>query len=175
MQVDSAAAQAIHPNNVKRVIRALEYFHQTGERISEHNEEEAAKTSPYNYIYFVLNNDRAVLYDRIDKRVDAMFDAGLVEEVTALRDKGYSRNLVSMQGIGYKEFVPYFNGDCTLDEAVTQLKTNTRRFAKRQLTWFRRQIEGLWIDMSRTDGAGALAQTMTYLKERGVLQTNNNS
>ena len=85
MQVDSAAAQAIHPNNVKRVIRALEYFHQTGERISEHNEEEAAKTSPYNYIYFVLNNDRAVLYDRIDKRVDAMFDAGLVEEVTALR------------------------------------------------------------------------------------------
>ena len=102
MQVDSAAAQAIHPNNVKRVIRALEYFHQTGERISEHNEEEAAKTSPYNYIYFVLNNDRAVLYDRIDKRVDAMFDAGLVEEVTALRDKGYSRNLVSMQGIGYK-------------------------------------------------------------------------
>ena len=83
--------------------------------------------------------------------------------------------LLTMEGIGYKEFVPYFNGDCTLDEAVTQLKTNTRRFAKRQLTWFRRQIEGRWIDMSKTDGAGALAQTMTYLKERGVLQTNNNS
>ena len=117
MQVDSAAAQAIHPNNVKRVIRALEYFHQTGERISEHNEEEAAKTSPYNYIYFVLNNDRAVLYDRIDKRVDAMFDAGLVEEVTTLRDKGYSRNLVSMQGIGYKEIYASLDGEYDLDRA----------------------------------------------------------
>lgn len=104
-----------------------------------------------------------------------MMQQGLLAEVKGLLDRGYSPKLVSMQGIGYKEFVPYFNGDCTLDEAVTQLKTNTRRFAKRQLTWFRRQIEGLWIDMSRTDGAGALAQTMTYLKERGVLQTNNNS
>ena len=121
MQVDSAAAQAIHPNNVKRVIRALEYFHQTGERISEHNEEEAAKTSPYNYIYFVLNNDRAVLYDRIDKRVDAMFDAGLVEEVTALRDKGYSRNLVSMQGIGYKEIYSSLDGEYDLDLSLIHI------------------------------------------------------
>lgn len=149
MQVDSAAAQAIHPNNVKRVIRALEYFHQTGERISEHNEEEAAKTSPYNYIYFVLNNDRAVLYDRIDKRVDAMFDAGLVEEVTALRDKGYSRNLVSMQGIGYKEIYASLDGEYDLDRARYIIKRDTRHFAKRQLTWFRREKDVRWLDLDQ--------------------------
>ena len=152
MQVDSAAAQAIHPNNVKRVIRALEYFHQTGERISEHNEEEAAKTSPYNYIYFVLNNDRAVLYDRIDKRVDAMFDAGLVEEVTALRDKGYSRNLVSMQGIGYKEIYASLDGEYDLDRARYIIKRDTRHFAKRQLTWFRREKDVRWLDLDQYQG-----------------------
>ena len=119
--------------------------------------------------------EREALYARIEQRIDLMMQQGLLAEVKGLLDRGYSPKLVSMQGIGYKEFVPYFNGDCTLDEAVTQLKTNTRRFAKRQLTWFRRQIEGRWIDMGRTDVAGALAQTMTYLKERGVLQTNNNS
>ena len=152
MQVDSAAAQAIHPNNVKRVIRALEYFHQTGERISEHNEEEAAKTSPYNYIYFVLNNDRAVLYDRIDKRVDTMFDAGLVEEVTALRDKGYSRNLVSMQGIGYKEIYASLDGEYDLDRARYIIKRDTRHFAKRQLTWFRREKDVRWLDLDQYQG-----------------------
>ena len=152
MQVDSAAAQAIHPNNVKRVVRALEYFHQTGERISEHNEEEAAKTSPYNYIYFVLNNDRAVLYDRIDKRVDAMFDAGLVEEVTALRDKGYSRNLVSMQGIGYKEIYASLDGEYDLDRARYIIKRDTRHFAKRQLTWFRREKDVRWLDLDQYQG-----------------------
>lgn len=152
MQVDSAAAQAIHPNNVKRVVRALEYFHQTGERISEHNEEEAAKTSPYNYIYFVLNNDRAVLYDRIDKRVDAMFDAGLVEEVTALRDKGYSRNLVSMQGIGYKEIYAALDGEYDLDRARYIIKRDTRHFAKRQLTWFRREKDVRWLDLDQYQG-----------------------
>ena len=150
-KIDPAYAETIHANNVKRVTRALEYHYLTGQRFSEHNAEQKERETPYNAAVILLTMEREALYAR------------------------YSPKLVSMQGIGYKEFVPYFNGDCTLDEAVTQLKTNTRRFAKRQLTWFRRQIDGLWIDMSRTDGAGALAQTMTYLKERGVLQTNNNS
>ena len=171
MQVDSAAAQAIHPNNVKRVIRALEYFHQTGERISEHNEEEAAKTSPYNYIYFVLNNDRAVLYDRIDKRVDAMFDAGLVEEVTALRDKGYSRNLVSMQGIGYKEIYASLDGEYDLDRARYIIKRDTRHFAKRQLTWFRRERDVIWLDKSEIgrEDEQLIQQMLTVLKEKDII------
>ena len=172
MQVDSAAAQAIHPNNVKRVIRALEYFHQTGERISEHNEEEAAKTSPYNYIYFVLNNDRAVLYDRIDKRVDAMFDAGLVEEVTALRDKGYSRNLVSMQGIGYKEIYASLDGEYDLDRARYIIKRDTRHFAKRQITWFKREKDVTWMNYPDYNNSQAemLDAMLKMIKERGIIK-----
>ena len=171
MLVDSAAAQAIHPNNVKRVIRALEYFHQTGERISEHNEEEAAKTSPYNYIYFVLNNDRAVLYDRIDKRVDAMFDAGLVEEVTALRDKGYSRNLVSMQGIGYKEIYASLDGEYDLDRARYIIKRDTRHFAKRQITWFKRERDVIWLNKNEFDykNEAILAYMIKILKEKAII------
>ena len=151
------------------------FYYLTGQRFSEHNAEQKERETPYNAAVILLTMEREALYARIEQRIDLMMQQGLLAEVKGLLDRGYSPKLVSMQGIGYKEFVPYFNGDCTLDEAVTQLKTNTRRFAKRQLTWFRRQIEGLWIDMSKTDGAGALAQTMTYLKERGVLQTNNNS
>ena len=174
-KIDPAYAETIHANNVKRVTRALEYHYLTGQRFSEHNAEQKERETPYNAAVILLTMEREALYARIEQRIDLMMQQGLLAEVKGLLDRGYSPKLVSMQGIGYKEFVPYFNGDCTLDEAVTQLKTNTRRFAKRQLTWFRRQIEGLWIDMSKTDGAGALAQTMTYLKERGVLQTNNNS
>jgi len=172
MLVDSAAAQAIHPNNVKRVVRALEYFHQTGERISEHNEEEAAKTSPYNYIYFVLNNDRAVLYDRIDKRVDAMFDAGLVEEVTALRDKGYSRNLVSMQGIGYKEIYAALDGEYDLDRARYIIKRDTRHFAKRQITWFKREKDVTWMNYPDYNNSQAemLDAMLKMIKERGIIK-----
>ena len=173
-KIDPAYAETIHANNVKRVTRALEYHYLTGQRFSEHNAEQKERETPYNAAVILLTMEREALYARIEQRIDLMMQQGLLAEVKGLLDRGYSPKLVSMQGIGYKEFVPYFNGDCTLDEAVTQLKTNTRRFAKRQLTWFRRQIEGLWIDMSKTDGAGALAQTMTYLKERGVLQTNNN-
>ena len=174
-KIDPAYAETIHANNVKRVTRALEYHYLTGQRFSEHNAEQKERETPYNAAVILLTMEREALYARIEQRIDLMMQQGLLAEVKGLLDRGYSPKLVSMQGIGCKEFVPYFNGDCTLDEAVTQLKTNTRRFAKRQLTWFRRQIEGLWIDMSKTDGAGALAQTMTYLKERGVLQTNNNS
>ena len=113
--------------------------------------------------------DRELLYQRIELRIDLMMEQGLLEEVKGLLDRGYTPDLVSMQGIGYKEFIPYFNGECTLEEAVTQLKTNTRRFAKRQLTWFRRQIDGLWIDMSKATGEEALADVLDYLKEGNIL------
>lgn len=144
--VDAASAEAIHANNVKRVIRALEFYYKTGQKISEHNEKERQKTSPYNSVYFVLNDDRAHLYERIDRRVDQMIEEGLVEEVRFLKDKGYTRNMVSMQGLGYKEILEYLDGECTLEDAVYRIKRDTRHFAKRQITWFKREKNVIWID-----------------------------
>lgn len=138
-KADSKAAEEIHPNNVKRVIRALEYNKITGKKISLHNEEQRIKESPYSFKYFVLNMDRDILYDRINRRIDIMLEKGLVKEVKGLLDMGYDRNLVSMQGIGYKEIAAYLQGEMSLDEAVYILKRDTRHFAKRQLTWFRRE------------------------------------
>ena len=145
-EADPASAQAIHFNNIKRCIRALEYYHLTGERISEHNEQEKAKESAYNSCYFVLNDERGRLYERIDKRVDDMLSKGLLEEVEALRSRGCGRNNVSMQGLGYKEIYAYLEGEITLEEAVYRIKRDTRHFAKRQLTWFRREKDVIWID-----------------------------
>ncbi len=145
LAVDPKSAQAIHANNVKRTIRALEYFHLTGEQISAHNEQEREKQSPYNFCYFVLEDDRNKLYARIDERVDEMFRAGLVEEVRKLSEMGCHRGQVSMQGLGYKEVLDYLAGDCSLEEAVYRVKRDTRHFAKRQLTWFRREREVTWI------------------------------
>ena len=138
-EVDPPSAEAIHANNVKRVIRALEFYKKTGQRISDHNEEERQKESPYNFAYYVLNMDRATLYDRIDLRVDKMIEAGLEEEVKQLKAMGCTRDMVSMQGLGYKEILDYLNGELSLEEAVYILKRDTRHFAKRQLTWFKRE------------------------------------
>lgn len=150
--VDPKSAQAIHMNNTKRVIRALEYFHQTGQPISEHNEEESAKSSPYNYAYFVLNCNRQLLYDRIDKRVDIMIENGLLDEVRYLKDElKLDRDLVSMQGLGYKEILSYIHGEISLEEAIYILKRDTRHFAKRQLTWFRRERDVIWVDKDVLD------------------------
>ena len=129
--VDPASALQIHENNVKRVIRALEFYHQTGQRISEHNERERQKESPYRFVYFVLNDDRKRLYERIDSRVDRMLEDGLVDEVAALRDMGCKRDMVSMQGLGYKEIFAYLDGELSLEEAIYRLKRDTRHFAKR--------------------------------------------
>lgn len=145
-EADPVSADTIHANNVKRVIRALEFYHQTGAKISEHNEQERGKESPYEFCYFVLNDDRAHLYERINLRIDQMLEEGLVDEVRALKDKGYTRDMVSMQGLGYKEILDYLNGECTLEEAIYILKRDTRHFAKRQLTWFRRERDVIWID-----------------------------
>lgn len=145
--VDPASADNIHANNVKRVIRALEYYHQTGQLMSEHNATESAKSSPYNFAYFVLNCNRELLYNRIDKRVDIMLEQGLVDEVKFLKDElGLTRDLVSMQGLGYKEILSYLDGEISLEEAVYILKRDTRHFAKRQLTWFKREKDVIWVD-----------------------------
>ena len=150
-QVDPASAEAIHENNVKRIIRALEFFHLTGRRISEHNEQEKKKKSAYNSCYFVLNDEREKLYARIEQRIDEMLEAGLTEEVRTLRKMGCERNMVSMQGLGYKELLAWMDGECTLEEAVDILKRDTRHFAKRQLTWFRREQDVIWINKNEFD------------------------
>lgn len=170
-KVDPASADAIHPNNVKRVIRALEYFYQTGEKISEHNAAEKEKESPYNYAFFVLTDDRKKLYERIDTRVDSMLQNGLVEEVKRLMEKSIPRTAVSMQGLGYKEIYDYLIGDCTLEEAVYRVKRDTRHFAKRQLTWFRREKDVIWLDRSVFSGnTEKMTDYMVQcLKEKGII------
>lgn len=150
-QVDPQAAGQIHANNIKRVIRALEFYEKTGTPISAHNAAERAKQSPYGFAYFVLTDRREHLYERIDARVDAMMEQGLLDEVKKLRDMGYTRDLVSMQGLGYKELLAYLDGECSLDEAVYMIKRDTRHFAKRQLTWFRRERDVIWVDKPAFD------------------------
>ena len=139
----------IHANNVKRVIRAIEFYRQTGQRISEHNEQEREKTSAYDSRYFVLTDERGKLYDNIDKRVDQMLEDGLVEEVRKLMEMGCKRESTAMQGLGYKEIIAYLLGENTLDEAVYLIKRDTRHFAKRQLTWFRRERDVIWIEKDK--------------------------
>lgn len=144
--VDPKAAKDIHPHNIKRVIRALEYHHQTGDLISRHNEQERQKESPYDASYFVLNDDRQKLYHQIDRRVDLMIEAGLVDEVQALKDMGCTSSMVSMQGLGYKEILAYLDGVLSLDDAIYRIKRDTRHFAKRQITWFKREKDVIWVD-----------------------------
>lgn len=145
-KVDPVSADAIHAHNVKRVIRALEFYHQNGSPISAHNEEQKQHESPYNLAYFVLNMPRELLYERIDLRVDQMMKEGLLEEVSRLKKEGCHRGMVSMQGLGYKEILAYLDGEYPLEEAVRVLKRDTRHFAKRQLTWFRREQELTWVN-----------------------------
>ncbi len=148
-EIDPISYDTIHENNIKRVIRALEFYHMNHFPISAHNEEEKAKDSPYNFAYFVLNDDRDVLYRRIEKRVDIMIEQGLEKEVRELVNRGYTRDMVSMQGIGYKEMIDYINGAYTLADAIYIIKRETRHFAKRQLTWFRREREVIWLDKTK--------------------------
>ena len=145
-RVDPASAKIIHANNVKRTIRALEYFEKTGQTISKHNEQERAKESPYDFLYFVLTDERAHLYERIDHRVDLMLEAGLVDEVKCLREQGCHKGMVSMQGLGYKEILSWLDGEISYEEAIYLLKRDTRHFAKRQLTWFRRERDVIWLN-----------------------------
>lgn len=145
-KVDPESAEEIHENNRKRVIRALEFYENSGKPISTHNKEQRQKTSAYNSCYFVLTDDRKKLYERIESRVDQMLSKGLVDEVRPLKERGCNASMVSMQGLGYKEILEYLDGRCSLLEAVEKIKKETRHFAKRQLTWFRREKDVIWLD-----------------------------
>ena len=169
-KVDPESAEKIHENNVKRVIRALEFYRKTGMKISEHNETEAQKESPYNFEYFVLNDDRSKLYDRIDRRIDIMLEQGLEAEVRQLVSEGYSRDLVSMQGLGYKEIIDYIQGRCSFDEAVYTLKRDTRHFAKRQITWFKREKHVTWVNKNEYDSESCILEyMMNRLHEKSII------
>lgn len=170
--VDEKAAEEIHENNVKRVIRALEFHHLSGEKISVHNEKERKKQSPYSFVYFVLNDERERLYQRINQRVDQMLKQGLVAEVEKLKTLGCQRNMVSMQGLGYKEILEYLDGTCTLEDAVYRIKRDTRHFAKRQLTWFRREEEVLWVNKQEFayDNDKILTYMISELRKRQILK-----
>ncbi|MBO5069254.1 MAG: tRNA (adenosine(37)-N6)-dimethylallyltransferase MiaA [Roseburia sp.] len=169
-EVDPESAEAIHANNIKRVIRALEFYHLSGQKISEHNENERKKQSPYNFAYFVLNDERAKLYEKIDLRVDQMVEQGLVEEVKHLKDMGCHREMVSMQGLGYKEILDYLDGKRSLKEAVYIIKRETRHFAKRQITWFKREREVIWLnkEIFQYDEKRILDQMLKILIERNI-------
>lgn len=147
--VDPEAAESIHPNNVKRVIRALEFYEKSKGKISDHNKEQRAKSSPYEYHYFALTNERNVIYDNIEKRVDLMISEGLIDEVKALLDNGVKRDRVSMQGLGYKEIAAFLDNEITLEDAIYILKRDTRHFAKRQITWLKREPDVVWFDKSK--------------------------
>ena len=137
-EFDPVSAKRLHPNNVKRIIRAIEFYKVSGVPISEHQERTKLKESRYNATMFLINHNREVLYDRINRRVDIMISDGLVDEVRSIMNMGYSRDLNSMQGIGYKEMIAYLEGEISLADAIDMIKQNSRRYAKRQLTWFRR-------------------------------------
>ncbi|MFR8015349.1 MAG: tRNA (adenosine(37)-N6)-dimethylallyltransferase MiaA [Clostridiaceae bacterium] len=170
-EVDPESAEAIHENNVKRVIRALEFYKKTGTKISEHNEAERQKESPYNFAYYVLNMDRERLYQRIDLRVDLMMKKGLLAEVEKLKEMGCTRDMVSMQGLGYKEILDALDGTISLDEAVYIIKRDTRHFAKRQLTWFKREKEVTWVDQGNFDfdREKILMWMLEDLRERNIM------
>lgn len=171
MEADPVSAGEIHANNVKRVIRALEFYHQNGTPISAHNQEQKERKSPYNLAYFVLNAPRELLYERIDLRVDEMMKDGLLEEVQNLKDMGCHRGMVSMQGLGYKEMLAYLDGEYPLEEAVRILKRDTRHFAKRQLTWFRREPEVTWVNKDAFDynEEKILEYMLSICREKGML------
>ena len=171
LDVDPVSAGEIHANNVKRVIRALEFYHQNQSPISAHNQEQKEHETPYNLAYFVLNVPRELLYKRIDDRIDEMLKEGLLEEVQKLKDMGYHRGMVSMQGLGYKEILAYLDGEYPLEEAVRILKRDTRHFAKRQLTWFRREKDTIWMNKDEFDynEDRILDEMLKVCRDRGIL------
>ena len=164
VSLDKEAAERIHPNNTKRVIRAIEVA-MSGEKMNDFSKD-LRYNKKYRPIVIVLNRDRQALYDRINLRVDIMLKNGLIEEVKGLLEKGYTKDMISMQGIGYKEIIKYFDGEYTLDEAIEIIKRDPRRYAKRQLTWFRRYEDAKWFEIDKFDSAEELKNAVvSYVKE----------
>lgn len=170
-EVDPESAEKIPEGNVKRVIRAIEYYHLTGKKISEHNSEESVKEPNFNAAYFVLIDDRDVMYERIERRVDKMIEAGLETEVRSLLEKGADPASVAMQAIGYKEMVPFIKGEYSLDEAIYQIKLRTRHFAKRQITWYKREPDVIYINRKDFDHDNEKMSEFMYEEcvKRGIL------
>ena len=170
-EVDPVSASEIHFNNIKRVIRALEYHNQTGKKISEHNEEQRQNESPYNFLYLVLNDDREKLYERINKRVDLMFENGLTKEVDRLIEMGCHRDMTSMKAIGYREFFDYYDGNADLSQVRENIKTDTRHFAKRHLTWFRREKEVTMVNVNEfnRDKDKILDYMLKLIREKEII------
>lgn len=147
--VDPASAERLHPNDLRRIIRALEVYYRTGEPISVLQRRQEAEDSPYDPLYIGLNRDRQELYNRVDLRVDQMIQEGLVEEVEQLL-KAYPEQPTALQALGYKEIAYYLRGEMTLEEAVELLKRDTRRYAKRQISWFKRNKAINWFNLTET-------------------------
>lgn len=170
-KVDPASCEIIHKNNIKRVVRALEFFKETGRPISEHNSEQRSKESIFNSCYFVLNADRDKVYEKIDRRVDIMIEKGLEAEVQCLKDRGLTVNHVSMNGLGYKEFLLYFNGEISYEEAIYRIKRDSRHFAKRQITWFKREKEVIWLKREDFNNSNEeiLNEMLRQLKNKGII------
>lgn len=145
-EFDPVSAQRLHPGNLRRIVRAIEFYRTTGIPISEHQEMTKQKESRYEPLMLCVKWDREVLYDRINKRVDIMMNDGLLDEVKQLMEMGYTKELNSMKGIGYKEIIDYFEGNMSLEDTVNLIKQSSRRYAKRQLTWFRRDKRIHWLD-----------------------------
>ncbi len=171
LEKDPVAAKEIHPHNTKRIIRALEYFSLNQAPISKHNAQQRQKESPYRFCYFVVTDERELLYQRINERVEEMMQAGLVDEVKGLKERGCEKSMVSMQGLGYKEILAYLDGEGSLEEAVYQIKIGTRHFAKRQLTWFRREREVTWVDKQiiGSEPENLLQYVLNVLKEKEII------
>lgn len=169
--VDPESCESIHAHNIKRVIRAIEFYEKTGKKISDHNREQRQNDSPYHFAYFVLNDSRERIYERINDRVDLMMAQGLLEEVRTLRESGCRKDMVSMQGLGYKELLSYLDGEISLEEAVYLIKRDTRHFAKRQLTWFRREKEVTWVEKNvfDHDSQKVLVFMQDFLREKGII------
>lgn len=169
--VDPESAEVIPAGNIKRVIRALEFYETHKEKISSHNKEQKAKESPYDYAFFVLTDERPLLYERIERRIDIMLENGLLAEVEGLKKEGLTRNHISMQGLGYKEILSYLEGEISLEEAVYILKRDTRHFAKRQITWFKREPDVKWINKSvfNHNDEAIFEEMMQYLKNKNII------
>ncbi len=172
LKADAKSAEAIHPNNVQRVIRALEYCYTSGKKFSDYNAAQKAKKPAFDYVYFVLNDERDKLYERIDRRVDVMFEKGLIDEMKSLLDMGLNADSQCMQAIGYRELFDYINGRSSLEETKELIKQNSRHYAKRQLTWFRREHDVDWINYPEFEYSKEkiLDYIVKKLEDKGILQ-----
>lgn len=168
LEMDPVSANNIHENNRKKIMRAIEFFYSTGKKMSEHNILEKQKKSIYNDMFIVLHLEREALYEKINYRVDKMFELGLIDEVKNLLDMGYDKNLTSMQGIGYKETVLYLEKKMSLAQTIDLIKKNTRNYAKRQITWFKYQVNGIWIDKNKFDSNNHLVNHVLKLLPKSM-------